>query len=49
MEQAMKNPMGNEDIVLKNSNIIVIPKKTNIVNVVGGVYYPNAVSFTKRG
>lgn len=48
MEKALKKPHGPDDILLQSDDIIHIPKQSNIVNVVGAVYYPNATSFSTK-
>lgn len=44
-EKALANPGGVDDILLQAGDIITIPKLENIVNTIGGVYYPNASRF----
>lgn len=44
IEAALDDPHGKDDVVLQENDIILIPKLSNIVNVLGSVYYPNATS-----
>ncbi|HUW93111.1 MAG TPA: SLBB domain-containing protein [Bacteroidales bacterium] len=47
LEKALKNPGGNEDIVLMPDDHLVIPKYNGVVKVSGTVLYPNAVTYVE--
>lgn len=47
LEEAMQNPGGNEDIVLRDGDHIIIPQYSNTVKVSGDVMYPNTMNYTK--
>lgn len=46
LEKALAKPHGRDDILLQEGDVITIPKFENIVNTLGGVYYPNACTYT---
>ena len=45
LEKALKNPKSNADLVLREGDIIYIPKNTNTVSIDGAVMVPNTVSY----
>ena len=45
LEKALKNPKSNADLVLREGDIISIPKNTNTVSIDGAVMVPNTVSY----
>lgn len=45
MEKALANPGGNDDIVLREGDVIYIPEYVNTVKISGSVMYPNTVSW----
>ena len=47
LEEALLNPGGNADIVLREGDIITVPEYTNTVKINGAVMMPNTVSFMK--
>lgn len=47
MEKAMANPGGDNDIVLREGDKIIIPQFTNSVKVNGDVMYPNTMTYQK--
>lgn len=47
LEKALKEPGGNDDIVLREGDRILIPEYTNTVKISGDVMYPNTVAFKK--
>lgn len=47
LEAAMENPGGNEDIVLRDGDHVIIPQFSNTVKVNGDVMYPNTMSYSK--
>lgn len=47
LEEALLNPGGNADIVLRKGDIITVPEYTNTVKINGAVMMPNTVSFMK--
>ena len=47
LEKALTNPKGNADLVLREGDVISIPKNTNTVTINGAVMVPNTVSYMK--
>lgn len=47
MEKAIANPGGDNDIVLREGDKIIIPQFTNSVKVNGDVMYPNTMTYQK--
>jgi protein involved in polysaccharide export with SLBB domain len=47
LTKAMANPGGDEDIVLREGDIIDIPTYNGTVKISGAVMYPNAVTYIK--
>lgn len=47
MEQAVKNPGGAADVVLREGDNIFIPEYSNSVKISGNVMYPNTVTYKK--
>lgn len=47
LEEALLNPGGNADIVLREGDVISVPEYTNTVKINGAVMMPNTVSFKK--
>lgn len=47
LEKAMANPGGNEDIVLRNGDILTIPEYALTIKVQGEVKYPTAINWQK--
>ena len=47
LEEALLNPGGNADIVLRKGDVITVPEYTNTVKINGAVMMPNTVSFKK--
>lgn len=47
MDKALANPGGDEDIVLREGDRIVVPQYTGTVKINGEVMYPNTVGFVK--
>lgn len=45
LEAALANPGGNEDIVLREGDIIDVPEYNNTVKISGAVMMPNTVSY----
>lgn len=45
LEKALSNPKGNADLVLREGDVISIPKNTNTVTINGAVMVPNTVSY----
>jgi protein involved in polysaccharide export with SLBB domain len=48
LEEALRNPGGNADLILKNGDDLFIPKKDAMVEVSGEVLHPVKVSYKKR-
>jgi len=47
LDKALANPGGNEDIVLREGDRIIIPKYNGTVKINGEVMYPNSVTFNE--
>ena len=47
LEKALTNPKGSADLVLREGDVISIPKNTNTVTINGAVMVPNTVSYMK--
>ena len=47
LEKALSNPKSNADLVLREGDVISIPKNTNTVTINGAVMVPNTVSYMK--
>lgn len=47
LEKAMKKPGGEDDIILREGDIINIPNNVGTVKISGGVLYANTVTFKK--
>ena len=47
MEKALAHPGGDDDIVLREGDVIYIPEYINTVKISGSVMYPNTVSWQK--
>lgn len=47
LEKALANPGGNEDLVLRDGDEIIVPQIINTVKISGEVLYPNNVTFIK--
>lgn len=45
LESALKNPGSNEDIILREGDILLIPSQNTTVKINGEVCYPNTVSY----
>ena len=45
LEKIMESPGRNEDIVLREGDVLDIPILNNVVKISGGVMYPNAVAY----
>ncbi len=45
LEKALANPGGDEDVVLREGDELIIPGKSGVVRVHGSVMYPTAVSY----
>ncbi|HHV84657.1 MAG TPA: capsule biosynthesis protein [Petrimonas sp.] len=48
LEEALKRPGGDDDIVLREGDVISIPQYEGTVKISGGVLYPNIVTYDKR-
>ena len=48
LEKAMANPGSVADVVLREGDIISVPKVNSTVKISGGVLYPNTVSFDPK-
>ncbi|KAB4434920.1 capsule biosynthesis protein, partial [Bacteroides thetaiotaomicron] len=47
LEKALTNPKGSADLVLREGDVVFIPKNTNTVTINGAVMVPNTVSYIK--
>jgi len=45
LEEALNNPGGDEDITLREGDVLIVPTINNTVKINGEVLYPNTVSF----
>lgn len=45
LEEALKNPGGEMDVVLREGDKVVVPEYTNTVKINGAVMHPNTVTF----
>lgn len=45
LEKALSNPKSNADLVLREGDVVFIPKNTNTVTINGAVMVPNTVSY----
>ena len=45
LDQAMANPGGDEDIVLRENDRIIVPQYSGTVKISGDVMYPNTVAY----
>lgn len=48
LEAALANPGSYADVVLRNNDIISIPKLNNTVKVSGAVLYPNTITYSPK-
>ncbi|MCZ2728053.1 hypothetical protein, partial [Bacteroides caccae] len=47
LEKALANPGSTADIVLREGDVVSIPKNNNTVTINGAVMVPNTVSYMK--
>lgn len=47
LDKALANPGGDEDLVLREDDRIIVPEYTNTVKISGEVLYPNTVAYKK--
>lgn len=48
LEKALKNPGSEDDIVLREGDVLSVPIYNPTVKISGGVLYPNMVAFSKK-
>lgn len=48
LEEALANPGGEADIVLREGDVIAVPEYINTVKISGNVMYPNTVTYNKK-
>lgn len=48
LEEAMKNPGGDYDLVLRDGDRIIVPEYNGTVKISGNVQFPNTVAFTEK-
>jgi protein involved in polysaccharide export with SLBB domain len=49
LENILKNPHNNQDLIMQNGDVLQIPKMLQTVKVNGEVLRPNMVAYSKRG
>lgn len=47
LDKALANPGGDDDLVLRENDRIIVPEYTNTVKISGEVLYPNTVAYKK--
>lgn len=47
LEEAIRNPGSNEDIILREGDVLIIPSQNTTVKINGEVHFPNTVSYIK--
>lgn len=47
LEEAINNPRGNYDIVMRDGDKLIIPEYNGTVKINGAVMFPNTISYTK--
>ncbi|WP_352421121.1 SLBB domain-containing protein [Proteiniphilum sp.] len=48
LEKALKKPGSDDDIILREGDVLTIPQLNNTVKISGGVMYPNTVNYNKK-
>lgn len=48
LENALKNPGSDADVVLRDGDVITIPEYNGTVRVMGAVTYPNTITFKEK-
>ena len=48
LEQAMKHPGSDADVILRTGDIITVPVMNNTVKISGAVFYPNTVVYNPK-
>lgn len=48
LEEAVKNPGGDYDVVLRDGDRIIVPEYNGTVKISGNVQFPNTVSFNEK-
>ena len=48
LEKALKNPNSDDDIILREGDVLVVPEYNNTVRISGAVMYPNTVSYSSN-
>lgn len=48
LEEAVKNPGGDDDIVLRDGDRIIVPEYNGTVKISGNVQFPNTVSYNEK-
>lgn len=48
LEEAVKNPGGDNDIVLRDGDRIIVPEYNGTVKISGNVQFPNTVSYNEK-
>jgi len=47
LQSAINNPGGDDDLILREGDKLLVPKYNEVVKVSGGVLYPNAITYNK--
>lgn len=48
LDEALANPGGDADLVLREDDILVVPQMSNTVKISGNVLYPNVVTYNSN-
>lgn len=48
LEEALSNPGGDADLVLREGDLLIIPEYINTVKISGNVMYPNVVTYDSK-
>jgi Periplasmic protein involved in polysaccharide export len=48
LAKALEKPGGDDDIILREGDVLTVPEYNGTVKVSGGVMYPNTVTYNKR-
>ncbi len=48
LEKALKQPGGDEDIILREGDVLTVPQYDGTVKISGAVMHPNTVAYNKR-
>lgn len=48
LEKAIQRPGGPDDVILREGDVLTVPRFNNTVKISGGVMYPNTVTYKKN-